>query len=323
MNPNKFMHSRAAMILATLLMILAAWQVFASGDGTVIAGDRGIALPSANLWPRTPLASALTGIGSTLLIMGMMLFLNRRFNLLRDLSVIGCTIFAAMQTATPMLTAQLYTGQLLALAVAACFALLFSCYGNPWRRQRVFLAFFILSAGVSTQYSFAVYIPVMLVCCWQMRIMSGRTLVAVALGILTPWWLLFGLGIISPDMLHVPHLSRLLSVFSFTDGALLAATLLLTVGVLAAAVVFDLFRTIAYNARSRSYNGTIILTGIVTAIAMAVDYNNVASYVPLLNMLAALQGAQFFIIHRTERSWIGILALLCAYMILSVCNILA
>ncbi len=323
MRLTRLMHSRAAMIVAALLMVAAAWATYAGGGVSPIAGDRGIALPSANGWLPAGAVSAVAGIASSLLIMALMLFLNRRFNLLRDMSGIFCVLFAAMQTATPALTAQFYTGPLLALTVGACMALMFGCYADPSRRRRVFLVFFLLSAGLATQYAFAVYIPLMLFCCWQMRIVSGRTMVAAALGLLTPWWLLTGLGIVAPGQLHVPQLAGLLSMFSFGDGARLAVTLLLTTAVLVIAVVFDLFRTIAYNARARSYNGTIVLTGAVTAIVMAVDYKNAATYVTLLNMLAALQGAQFFVIHRTERSWIGILALLCAYAALFAWNALA
>lgn len=323
MRITRFLHSRGAMIAAAVLMVLAAWSAYASGDDAILPGDRGIALPSPVSWLPDRFASLICGVASSLLTMGLMLFLNRRFNLLRDLSTLFCVLFAGMQAATPMLTSQFYSGSLLALTIGASLALMFGCYACPWRRRRVFLVFFLLSAGVAVQYAFAVYIPVMLLCCWQMRIMSGRTMVAVLLGLITPWWLLLGFGIVAPDQFHAPELSRMLSAFTFADGARLAVTLLLTSAVLIVAVVLDLFRTIAYNARARSYNGTIVLTGAVTIVAMAIDFKNVATYVPLLNMLAAMQGAQFFIIHRTERSWIGILALLAAYSALFAWSTLA
>lgn len=312
---ERFLHSRTALFTAALLLLSAAWSAFASGDFIPHAANQGIALPSADGWLSNRLVSFGASMLANGLIMVLMLFLNKRFNLLREISALCCVLFAAMQIATPMLLAQLTTGPVLALVVGSCMALMFSCYADPSERRRVMLVFFLLSAGVATQYAYAVYVPVMLLCCWQMRVVSARMAVGVFLGMLAPWWLLVALGLFTPWQLdlHLPQWSDVFAVFTFEDGARLAVTLLLTGLVFVTAVVFDLFRTIAYNARARSYNGTIVLTASVTIVAMAIDYKNVTAYIPLLNMLAAMQGAQFFIIHRSERSWIGIVTLLAAY----------
>ena len=321
---ERFLHSRTALFTAALLLLSAAWGALASGNFIPPAGNQGIALPSADGWLSNPLLSFGASMAANGLIMVLMLFLNKRFNLLREISALFCVLFAAMQIATPMLLAQLNTGPVLALVVGACLALMFSCYANPDERRRVMLVFFLLSAGFATQYAYAVYLPVMLLCCWQMRVMSARAAVGIFLGLITPWWLLAAIGFLFPWQLHfhLPQWADVFAVFTFADGARLAVTLLLTGSVFVMAVVFDLFRTIAYNARARSYNGTIVLTAAITIVAMAVDYKNVTAYIPLLNMLAAMQGAQFFIIHRSERSWIGIVALLVAYASLYLWDIL-
>lgn len=320
---TKFLHSRHAMLLAAALMILAAWSVNAAGSLVRIAGNRGTALPSANCWVADADVSMWLGIAANIAVIGLMVLVNRRYNLLRNLSMLFAALYAIMQAAIPDLTGQFYTGPLLAAVVMTCISLMFGCYARPWKRRRVFMVFFLLSAGAATQYSFAVYIPVMALACWQMRIISPRTVIAAVLGLVTPWWMLLGLGIVPPSDVHLPEIASLLSTIDFNDGMQLATAVLLGAVVFIAAVVLDFFRTMAYNARSRSYNGVIIITGFFTILAMAIDYNNVASYVPVLNMCASLQAAQFFIIHRSDRSWIGIACVLAIYTALYAWTIFA
>lgn len=319
---SKFFHSRYAMLLAAVLMALAAWLTYASGELAPVCGDRGVALPSANCWLPSGPVSLWAGVGMELAVIAVMMAINRTYNLLRSLSMLFGVLYAFMAIATSELTAQFYTGPLLALTLACCVALMFGSYGRSDRRREVFLVFFMLSAGTATRHSFAVYIPVMALCCAQMRLMSVRTVVAALLGIVAPWWLLFGLGIVAPAGVHLPSPVALLSTINFSEGVQLAVTVSITAIIFVAAIVLDFFRTMAYNARARAYNGAIVAMGFVTILAMALDYNNVSSYIPTLNMCASLQAAQFFVIHRSERSWIGITSVIAVYAALFVWKIL-
>ena len=309
---TKFFHSRYAMFLAAVLMTLALWATWASGHMAAITGNRGIALPPAGSWLAGP-TDLWAAIASAFAVMGLLVYINRRFNLLRNLSTLFVVLFAAMTAATPDLGAQFGTGQLLAMVMGVCVVLMFGSYARPMRRREVFLVFLLLSAGTATQYAFAVYIPVMAVCCMQMRLGSLRTAVAALLGLVTPWWLLLGLGIVEPTELQLPRPANIFATINLEEGVQLGTTVLFTACLFIVAVALNFFRTMAYNARARSYNGTVLLMGFVTIVAMTVDYNNVASYVPVLNICASLQAAQFFVLHRTDRSWIAILCILLAY----------
>lgn len=320
---TKFMHSRYAMMAAVALMALVAWATEASEQLVRIVADRGTALPSANSWIASADGNLVAGLAANVLMIGALISLNRTYNLLRSLSMLFAVLFAFMQTATPELTVQFSTGSLLMLTIAVCTWLMFGCYGRPYLRRRVFLVFFLLSAGAATQYAFAVYIPVMLLMCVQMRVFSGRTLVAALLGVATPWWLLLGFGVVTPDSVHLPQLESVFSAARVADGVQLGVTALTGAAVFVAAVVLDFFRTMAYNARSRSYNGAVVLLGFATIVAMVADYNNMLCYLGVLNACASLQAAQFFIIHRTERSWIGIAGVLAVYAALAVWNSVA
>ncbi|MDE6498036.1 MAG: hypothetical protein K2L21_05195 [Muribaculaceae bacterium] len=311
---TKFLHSRYAALPAGALMIAAAWSTHVDGSTPLQVDAGGIALPPAFRWIADADVSTWVALACNVAIMAALIILNNRYNLLRSMTMLAAVLFAAMQCATPHLTARFYTGPLLALVVCGCIGLMFGSYAQPEKRRQIFLVFFLLSAGMATQYAYAVYIPLMLLGCWQMRIMTARAAMAAIIGLITPWWLLLGLGIVHPADIRVPEPVKLLSYIDFSEGMQLGTAVVTAAVVFTASVALDFFRTIAYNARSRSYNGMIVLTGFITILAMAIDYNNVACYIPLMNVCAALQAAQFFVIHRSGRSWMGIAGLITVYI---------
>lgn len=185
-------------------------------------------------------------------------------NILRSITGLYMALFAVMQLATPQLTVQLYTGPLLALAIAICLLLLFGVYRSERASGRVLLTFMSLSALSATQYCYAVYIPAMLICCAQMRVLGGRTLVAATLGVLAPWWILFGLGIAEPSDLHLPDFARLFEAVDIGEQIWLFATAGLSASLLVLCLLLNAFKAIAYNARSRAVNGAIIVVALFT-----------------------------------------------------------
>lgn len=179
-----------------------------------------------------------------------------------------------------------------------------------------------LSALSATQYCYAVYIPAMLICCAQMRVLGGRTLVAATLGVLAPWWILFGLGIAEPSDLHLPDFARLFEAVDIGEQIWLFATAGLSASLLVLCLLLNAFKAIAYNARSRAVNGAIIVVALFTILGAAADFSNTAAYIPLLNLCAAIQTAHYFATHRADRSWIAIAAICLAYTTLFLCQIL-
>lgn len=295
---TKFLHSRGALLLTLLLVAQAGWLCH---TGSV--------------------ESFAASMAANVLVVLLMIYLNRRFNLLRSMTMLYGVMFGFLQIASPEELGYFNSGILLAAVMGVCLVLMFGIYARPWLRRRVFLVFLLLSAGVTQQYAFAVYIPVMLLCCVQMRVFNARCLVAALLGVITPWWLLLGFGVIAPSDLHLPELKAVFSDISLQESLQLGAAALLAATLFVVCMALNFFRTIAYNARSRAYNGAVLLTGFVTIAAMLFDYGNITAYMPLLNVCAALLCAQFFVLHRTPRSWIGIVCILLVCLTLYIWNI--
>lgn len=319
-NATRAMHSRAFGVSIGLLALLGAFFFYFSGLSAPLLSDKGVALPSANMWIQTGGADFFAGLAGSALTVAVMLMLNQIYNVLRSMTYLFVALFSMMQLATPDLMTEFYTGTLLSIVVPACLLLLFSCFRQPQSARRIFLIFCTLSACSATQYCFAVYIPVFLLGLAQMQIFSGRTLTASLLGLITPWWIMLGFGIIDVADIHLPHLVSIFAVTDHADAIMMLVALGITTFAMLVCYILNLLKTIAYNARARAFNGAFSLVALFTLTAICVDFRNIISYIPLLNFSAAMETAHYFTTHRAEKSFIPVYILLAAYATIYVCQ---
>lgn len=318
---TKALHSRGVMALAVITMVLSAVYAVDSGNVNYIVGDRGLMFPSANEW----IASRQTGLWLNLsvsgLIIALMIYINKVFNIPRTITLVYATAFAVMQTASPDVTAQFFSGTVLCLIVSGCMTLMFSTYSDPASLRRVFLVFCLLSTATAIQYAYIFYIPVMAVACAQMRITTIRTILAAFLGIITPWWIMLGFGIVSFSDFHLPHLTSVFAAGSGRETVILIITTGITVLLMITAYMMSILKLMTYNARTRACNGLMALITVVTFIAMCADFTNFLTYIPLLNFCAAFQLSHMLVIRNSPRSWIFISSFVIVYYTLYIWRI--
>lgn len=320
---TRSIHSRGVAILMALIVLIGAWMCYATGDFTVISGDCGCIFPSANGWIPWPAVDLAVNLGIICAICAAMITLNRVYNILRSMTMVYVTFFLAMQMGTPELLVQFFSGPLVALVTMGCAVVLFSTYKRPVSStRRVFLIFFLLSLGATVQYCYMLLIPVFLLGCVQMRVFRPRGMVAALLGLVTPWWIILGFGIVRPSDIHPPQFHSIFTEFAPEDAVLLLVSVGLTVFIALSGMVLNILRTIAYNARTRAYNGFLNILTLVTVMGLCLDYTNLVSYVPLLDCCAAFQAAHYFGPRRFERSWMLILGIILAYIVLYICHAL-
>ncbi len=308
-----FLHSRWGAGLLMALAISGAIVTYARHAVVPIWFDLGLGLTAPGKWLPLGLPSLAAGLAANIAIGFLTLSINRAFNVLRSLTTLVAGLFFVMQLGLPSLLCQFYSGTLLALLMPVCSALLFSTYGSGAGQRRIFLAFFLTTLASFTNVSFALYLPVLLIGCAQMRVFNGRALVAALLGMLTPPWLLIGFGIVRIDEIEIPgwlmawsqwgdpHIARSLIVTGFT--LLIAVSFITT----------NLMKILSYNSRVRAYNGFLTMTLIATAVYTLLDFGSFRFYLPLLNCLTAYQAAHFFTYRRTRRGYIPILCLILIY----------
>lgn len=319
---TRLIHTRAFGVGVALLCALAAILYRAGGYGASLDENTGVALPSANLWITSPMADCCAALAASAVTVLIMLMLSKLYNVMRSMTSLYMALFAVMMLATPDLMTQFYSGSVLAVTAPLCLALLFSCYRAPMATRHVFVIFLLLSFFAATQPCFAVYIPVAFLGLAQMRIFNGRSIVAALLGLITPWWIMLGFGIIDPWQIRLPHVSSIFAVIDQEDTYLLLVTTGVTTFAMLVCYVLNLLKTIAYNARARAVNGAFTVMALATVAAMCIDYRNIVAYVPLLNFSAAMEITHYFATHRAEKSFIAIFILIAVYAAIFVCQIL-
>lgn len=244
-----------------------------------------------------------------------MIVINRQFNLLRTTSLFFAGLFMIACGATPQV---FITGSivpaLLALTVICAMWLMFTLYNRRMSDRRIFLIFTMLSAGCILDFTFLFYVPVFLGGMVQMRIFRFKKIVSAVIGLVTPWWIGLGLGVIS-----LPELPRIF----FTPPAMLLSLpggwpFLATVAfsLLLGFVVGSLstLRILGFNARARAVNGLLAMIGVVTGMLAIVNFTALPTYVVLLNSCVAFQVGHFFRATASRRGYIFVLALVAAYI---------
>lgn len=313
---TKKFHEKGA--AAVMIAVAALYVALSSGMAGFIPaqGDQGICLPSPGMWALPKWLGIAANCALNFLIMAMMIVVNKAYNVLRCVTWLHVGLFAIMQGAVPRELVTLSSGTLLALAVICCIYLMFSCYAEPGRVRRVFLVFLILSLGAATQYCFVVFIPVFWLMTAQMRIFNMRTFLASLFGLVTPWVIMLGLGLITPADIHMPEISGIYDALNLSPALYLLIVTAFTAFICITSTALNVLKTIAYNARARAFNGALTLVALVSIAAMAVNYNNMLAYLPLLNMCAAYQLTHYFVNHRFDRQYAAVMGVCAVYIVL-------
>jgi hypothetical protein len=317
---TRFLHSSALLIITALLLIGAAYVAFDSAQFEFIDEDRGFIFSSPNLWISNGTTAFLVNTVATIIIASLMIGINRMFNLLRATSLLDASLFLIMSMSTPVLLTQL-VGTPLSIILLICLILLYSSYSAPGETRNVFAIFFILSAMTTTQYCYALYIPVFMIGCAQMRILSGRTIVAGLLGLITPWWIALGSGLVEPSQIHMPEFESIFGDFDFSEQLPMFASAGITALLLIFGWVLNFPQMIAYNARMRAINGVMSILSLMTLVAVCADFTNISAYVPTLCLCSAFQLGRFFTWKKYDRSYIFIATIFIIYLIIYVWSV--
>ncbi len=311
---SHFLHTRSATVVMSLLAVAGALAALATGRVTDFCGDGGFVMSSPDGWFTGAVASFSVNVAVVVSIAVLSIVINKQFNTMRSLSSLFAGLFMIMVAATPSQLARFNSGSLLAVVFVGAAMLLFSAYQNFSSQRRVFSAFFFLSAGTLCQYAFLLYVPVFLIGMAQMKIFNVRNVMAAVLGLVTPLWILMGFGIITPDDFYLPDIS--LAWKHYADPAVLTVfvTAVLTAFVGIMFFMMNMIKILSYNSRIRAVNGFMAIAMIATVIFTLFDFNNIATYMPLLSWLAAYQAGHFFATNTNARSYIGVFVLLAVYL---------
>lgn len=320
---NRFVNSRPMVAVTGILLLLAARIAFQSDDIMYFTADKGILFPSPNLWFGDVWLKMAVNTALILATAIFWILLIQIFNPFRALTTLQASFFIVMMMSVPDITDQFCSGTLLAALMPAFLGLLWSSFANYRSLRHIYLIFTILSALTMTQYCFAVYIPVFILGCLQMKIFSLRSVIACVLGLVTPWWIVYGLGLDGSLELHMPGSVSGFFASMDTEGVVnIVAVSVVTIVLLIFSWLGNFMNVVSMNVKLRAFNGSISLIAVFTLLAMLVDFNNATAYLPTLMAVTSYQLAFMFGKSNDRHSFIAIIGIMLIYVALFVIRIL-
>ena len=272
---------------------------------TRLSGEMGICLPSPNLWDIIPIWS---WGANTLLIVLMAVgcfVLNRHFNFIRSTEPVLPGMFLVLVASNPWNDVSLCASTLLCVVVMLCLTLLFGCYRSTNATQEIFLIATFLSIGSMCQYAFLPFIVPMVAAAIIMKAFRLKEALALLMGLVVPYWIGIGFGLIRLDSFRLPEFSNLFGGFAETPDLILLLSstgLAMLIGLLLG--FNNSMKLYAGNSRVNALNMAISLTGLTSIICIIVDFSNMMAYISTLYFAVAVQIANLCALWTFKREWV-------------------
>ncbi|MBD5328342.1 MAG: hypothetical protein HDS03_00390 [Bacteroides sp.] len=296
-----------AMVLAIALTVI----YYFSGASRSLAGDFGVCLPSPNLWP----IPALWSWGANLLLIlgcGTALhFFNKVHSVVQSADMVLPTMFLLLTSTNPWADGLLGSSSIMAAINILCLTTIFSCYKARNATQEVFVVATMLSLGSMFQYAFIFLMPGYILIALMMKCFSIKELAAFLMGICAPYWIAVGMGLVPLDAFHWPKFTNLFEEFSSGSDLLVGS---LSVGITALIGIFmalnNAVKLYAGNTQRRLYNNAIAVVGLTCVAGMAMDFNNLPTYLATFYMTVAVGFANTFALWNIRKPslWLKIIA---------------
>ncbi len=320
---NEYFNGRPFMVLCALALMAATAIAWTMGVKPASTSGTGIFFSlDGELMGSGPLSAAVNLL-CLLVTGGVMLALNKVFSYVRAVTHLFVSSFFLLQLAHPASLVSFNSGTLLALVTAIAAMPLFASYQDKHSQRSIFLIFAMVAAGTMFHYGFLVLIPAFLLGFLRMGVFNLKGLLAMLFGLITPFWIVLGLGIASPADFAMPHINGIWHRPADTAATLLLILTALTalLGVILAVV--NLFTIMNYRMQTRVYNAFFVFVLIAVLIALCVDYSDVAVFLPLLNLMVAVQIAHAHTLHPANGlRYVFILLLLVGCIAFAAVNIL-
>ena len=234
----------------------------------------------------------------------LLTFLNKTFSYIREVTYVFASSYLWLGLADKALGVIMVDGVVLSLVTMLLAFMLFGIYQSPYPQRRVYLISTLLSACCMFNYTYIYLIPVFFFGFMQMRAMNLRSALAMIFGLASPFWIALGMGLMTFSDIQFPQPEGLWNNMGVEQSGLLIGVLAFTGLFTLVLLGINVLRIINYKMQVRAYNGFFLVLTLCTIIVMAVDYNNVLVYLPVLNICLAVQSAHTFTIKKHLRRYI-------------------
>ena len=281
--------------------------------------DAGICIHSVNLWGIAPIAAWALNIALALALSIGLRFANKAYSFVPGSETPLPGLFLVLFASNTWISGPLTSSVILAAANLICLSTLFSCFRQNNATQETFVIATILSLGSMFQYAFAFMIPVYIIAGIMLKCFRLREAVAMILGLVAPYWVAVGLGIVPVENFHLPKFENLFDGYIskadlFTGLLNCAFTLVLSL-ILALNNIVKLY---SGNSRRRLFNMAMLVLAVACAVCMILDFNNITAYLATVYMVTAVQIANLLSLFNIRRPAIWIAVIEAVYVALFV-----
>ena len=267
--------------------------------------DFGLVFPSPEHWGLPATWGELVNVAVIGLCAPVCYLINKGYSLLKSSLPFWALFYLPLTCANPLVSGHLTGNALLLPTALVMMPVLFSSYRSINATRSTFFAATCISVGSMFQQAFIPFILALVVSCLAMQILRFKELMAMVLGLIAPYWVLLGFGVISLRSFHLPHLSTIFTaeISTVIFPVLVGYGMLLTISLLLA--LNNGMKLYAGNAQIRSYNNVINIFGLTAVLGMLFDIDNITAYTGVFNLWVALQfGNLFTLWHLHKAIWL-------------------
>ncbi|MDE6443611.1 MAG: hypothetical protein K2K64_04205 [Muribaculaceae bacterium] len=296
---------RSGLLMAVALMVAMCVVAFLFKPERPLTGNLGICLPSPNLWDIDPLASWIINLVLLGGIAAGGFFLNRTFNFIRSTEPVLPAMFLILVGSCPWITYNLSASSIICAVNILALSVMFNTYKSPNATQEMFTVATLLSVGSMFQYAFIPLVVPYVVGAIVMKAFRIKECLAMIMGLVAPYWVGIGLGLIRLDWFTMPEFTNL-----FSDFTQASERYVLMVGVGLAIFIGSLLalnnsiKLYAGNSRVNAMNMCITLIGGVSILCIVVDFSNMMAYLATMFFTVAVQVANLCALWNIKREWL-------------------
>lgn len=284
-----------------IIGLLAGILIAFSGTGLIYphsTQEFGFCLPSPNLWPIPEFTGWIINTGLLLGCAVAWIFLNKEFTLVKGIDQLTIVAFLMFVGSNPVCTDSLTTGSILLSVTVLCLSILFGSANRRNSTHQIFVIYTFLSIGSMFQYAFVPMMLVFLAGGIIMKTMRTKEVLAMILGIIAPYWIALGLGLVPLNAFRLPTFTYLFTDFTPSVRTITLLSDIALSGLLAILLCLSNTMVIfAGNKQTRARNNVVTLIIFSTLAFVVFDFGNMNAYLPTFYFALAVQVGNLFAYH--------------------------
>lgn len=214
-----------------------------------------------------------------------------QFGLTKEHTLLPIAFILLFQSLNPSLAGNIAVENIITLIIGVIFFILYTCYQQKLAIERSFIIGLIFALTALFYARVIYFLPIFLLGMFQMQAGSPRTLAATIVGLITPYWIIWGMGWVDASQFTLSNLAISLQMPALTWQIIPAASVLL-LGLFAGTA--NLINNYNENIKTRAMNGFVNILSAYTALLMIIDNAHYTTYLPILNCVVTLQLCYLF-----------------------------